>query len=284
MIKRICGLLLAVVFLISAGSMSFGIVKGFMSKQQELVKLGENVEVPAGAEVKTVVVIGGSATIYGNVVQDVVAVGGSVYLKDSAVVGGDVVSVGGKIVRDPLAAVKGDQTEVDVSGVSPMFAFLAKGGLIKGAAFLSIMGVLSLILLAILLIALFTPQLGMVSALIERQVWRTFLWGLLVLILIVPVVVVLAVSIIGIVFIPVWLILIAAAAIFGYFAAAQLVGKVTLKTFRLSGKPMIIEAIVGILFLWLIGLIPFVGWLVKLVATGCGLGAVALTRFGIKEA
>ena len=284
MIKRTMVYVLALVFLFSMASTSFGIVQGFMGRQQELVKIGTNVEVPAGAEVKTVVVVGGSATVYGNVIQDVVAVGGSIYLKDAAVVGGDVVSVGGKIIKDPMVVVKGDQTEVDVSSVAPMFAFMAKGGLIKGAAILSVMGLISLILLGMLMVAIFTQNIGKVSLLVEKSPLRTFLWGLLFLLLIVPVVVVLAVSIIGIIFIPVWLIVVAAAAVFGYFAAAQLIGKKLMQAFRITGKPMMVEMIVGVIFLWLVGLIPFLGWLVKFVAASCGLGGVVLTRFGRKEA
>lgn len=284
MIKRTTVTVLALIFMLSMASASFGIVQGFLGKQQELIKIGTSVEVPAGAEVKTVVVVGGSATVYGSVMQDVVAVGGSIYLKDSAVVGGDVVSVGGKIIREPMAAVKGDQTEVDVSSVSPMFAFLAKGGLIKGAALISIMGLISLILLGMLLVALFTQATGKVSLTVEKAPIKTFLWGLLALLLIVPVVVILAVSIIGIIFIPVWLIVVAAAVVFGYFAAAQLVGKKLMRAFKIINKPMMVEMIVGVIFLWLFGLIPFLGWLAKFIAASCGLGGVALTRFGVKEA
>jgi len=57
-----------------------------------------------------VVTIGGSSTIEGTVKGDAVAVGGGIYLGESASVAGDVVTVGGGLSRHPNAAVKGDVT------------------------------------------------------------------------------------------------------------------------------------------------------------------------------
>jgi len=57
-----------------------------------------------------VVTIGGSSTIEGTVKGDAVAVGGGIYLGESASVTGDVVTIGGGLSRHPNAAVKGDVT------------------------------------------------------------------------------------------------------------------------------------------------------------------------------
>jgi len=40
------------------------------------------------------------------------------------------------------------------------------------------------------------------------------------------------------------------------------------------------ETIWGLIILWLIGWIPYVGWMVKMCAIVIGLGGVLLTRFG----
>jgi hypothetical protein len=57
-----------------------------------------------------IVTVGGSSTIEGTVKGDAVAVGGGVYLGESASVAGDVVTVGGGLSRHPNAEVKGDVT------------------------------------------------------------------------------------------------------------------------------------------------------------------------------
>jgi hypothetical protein len=57
-----------------------------------------------------IVTIGGNSTIEGTVKGDAVAVGGGIYLGESASVAGDVVTVGGGLSRHPNAEVKGDVT------------------------------------------------------------------------------------------------------------------------------------------------------------------------------
>ena len=46
---------------------------------------------------------------------------------------------------------------------------------------------------------------------------------------------------------------------------------------------MMRETIWGLIILWLIGWIPYVGWMVKVCAIVLGLGAVLLTRFGTNQ-
>ncbi len=137
-------------------------------------------------------------------------------------------------------------------------------------------------LLAIVLLAVFTPQLGRVSASLEGNMLRDFLIGLLIMVLFVPVIIVLAVSIIGIILIPVWAVLVIAAGLFGYIAAGHLLGKKILQALRIYGKSMMTEALTGIVILFLVGLIPIGGFLVKMIAVLCGLGGVYQTRFGTR--
>ena len=62
---------------------------------RDKVRIGGNVVVEEGTEVKDAVAVGGSVTVNGKVRQSAVAVGGSVVLGPNAVVGKDVVSIGG---------------------------------------------------------------------------------------------------------------------------------------------------------------------------------------------
>jgi hypothetical protein len=280
MVKKILGSLLVVSILVFSCSSAFAVIKGIESSKSSLVKVGESVTVPEGADIRSAVAVGGSVTVYGSVAEDVVAVGGSVYLKDKATVGGDVVSVGGKVVKEAGAVTKGDVVEIAMEGVSPTVAFFTKGGLAKGMFILSLITLIGFLALTAILVALFTPQLGKVSSALEDRLLKNFWIGLIIALLFFPVIVILVLSIVGIVLIPVWAIAVAAAAIFGYVAAAHLIGKRALITFKMPGKSMMTETLVGVLLLWLVGLVPFVGGLVKSIAVICGLGGIYLTRFG----
>jgi hypothetical protein len=282
MLKKIFGSLLIAALLVLAANSSLAVVKGLESGRESIVKVGENIIVPQGADVKSVVAVGGSVTVYGQVEDDVVAVGGSVYLKDSALVGGDTVAVGGQVVRDPDASAKGEVVEVSAAGISPAVTYFTRGGILKGMAIFAVLTFIGFIILAVILIAMFMPQLGRVSGVLEGNLSRNFLIGLLIMVIFVPIIIVLAVSIIGIVLIPVWVILIGAACLFGYIAAGHVLGKKTLHAFKLTDKSMMTETLVGVVLLSIVGLVPVGGFLVKMIAVLCGLGGVYETRFGTK--
>ena len=68
---------------------------------RDKVRIGGDVVVEEGTEVKDAVAVGGSVTVNGTVRDSAVAVGGSVILGPDAVVGKDVVSVGGAVKQAP---------------------------------------------------------------------------------------------------------------------------------------------------------------------------------------
>ena len=275
MLKKSFGSLLIAALLVLAAHSSLAVVKGLESGRASIVKVGENIIVPQGADVKSVVAVGGSVTVYGQVEEDVVAVGGSIYLKDTA-------AVGGQVVRDPDASAKGEVVEVSAAGVAPAVSYFTKGGILKGMAIFALLTFIGFIILTVILIAMFMPQLGRVSGVLEGNLARNFLVGLVIMLIFVPIIIVLAVSIIGIVLIPVWVILVGAALLFGYIAAGHVLGKKTLHAFKLTDKSMMTETLVGVILLSIVGLVPVGGFLVKMIAVLCGLGGVYETRFGTR--
>ena len=267
-----------------AGLLVLGFVFGGVSladEKQDIVKFGEDLEIDRGMEVDSAVAIGGSVTVSGKVRGDAVAIGGSLYLEDWSEVGGNAVSVGGKIEKSPRAVVRGDVTQVSVPFVA---SAVTKGEMAKGLTIFSIVSFIAFLVLVIILVALFPAQLGKVSAMVEGNLLRTFLWGALAVILFVPVIILLAVSIAGIILIPVWAVVFGAGTLFGYVAAAHFIGKKILKAFKFNVKTMMAEVLLGIIVLAVVGLVPFLGFLVKAVVGCMGLGGVALTRFGTGKA
>lgn len=290
MVKKISLVLVLVLLTVTAG---FAVIKGLDKvslpgspsitvNPQSLVKVGEEVVIPEAAEVKSVVSVGGPVVIYGGVKEDVVAIGNSVYLKENASVGGDVVSVGGRVDKEPRATIGGEIVEVSVPGVVPLTSHLTRGGLLKGLVFFGILAFIGFLVLTIILVAVLTPQIGRISGVIESSFWKSLGVGLLIAILTVPIAIILAVSVIGIVLIPVWVVLVMMAGLIGYVAAAHVLGKRVLYLFRIYGKSMMTETIIGVILLGLVLLVPFLGHLVKLIAVLCGMGAVYWTRFGTR--
>jgi len=281
-IKKLFSLLLILTLIISASVASFAVMKGLSSELQSVVKMGENITIPKDGHYKSAVAIGGSVVVQGHVVESVVAVGGSVYLNDTAVVNGDVVAVGGKIIKSAGATATGDTVEVAMPAMTPMMAFFTSGGMLQGVIIFKLLSLIGFLALAIIMVAMFTPQLGKISSSVEKELAKNFLLGLLLAVLIVPIALLLMISVIGIVLIPVWIVLVAAAGFIGYFAGAHLLGKQALHAFKVFNKSMMVETLLGVIILALVGLTPIAGFLVKLIVICCGLGAVYQTRFGTK--
>ncbi|MDD5170784.1 MAG: hypothetical protein PHN75_18350, partial [Syntrophales bacterium] len=107
------------------------------------------------------------------------------------------------------------------------------------------------------------------------------LWGILGLIVVVPLAILLTISVIGIVLIPLEIILVVCASLLGLIAVSRLIGeKAYLLFFRRSDQHMIRQTFWGLVIIWLIGWIPVIGWMIKVIAITVGLGAVIYTRFG----
>jgi len=109
---------------------------------------------------------------------------------------------------------------------------------------------------------------------------KATVWGIVGLILIVPLAVLLAVSVVGIVLIPLEMTIVLCAVILGFAAVSQLVGERLFVTLKRHDRSIMRETVWGLIILWVIGWIPYVGWMLKVFAIVLGLGGVIVTRFG----
>jgi len=256
------------------------------AEPRDLVKFGRNLIVKQGMKVHDAVAIGGQVTVEGEVERNVVAVAGSVFLDSSAVVGGDVISVGGLIEKEEGAEVQGNQVEVALPGFSSFIMSLSQGNwrelswVFRLIFFIASIGFMALALAVVLLIP---RQIGTISAVIERSTLKVAGWGLLGIFLIVPVGVLLAVSVIGIVLIPVEIIFVVCALLVGYIAVAQLLGKKITFLLKKPNRPMFWETLWGLIALWVIGWVPVLGGLIKSVAGLLGLGGVIFSLLRLRK-
>lgn len=249
------------------------------AKSRDIVRIYKDVYINQDTVVNDVVAIGGDVTIYGKVENNVVAVGGNVSLKPSSCVVGEIVIVGGSLMREPGSVTSGKQTLIDIPYFIPSFATFMKGGWIAMWATISLLVLLGFLGLAILLTALIPEHIGAAVNALEKKFASMLLWGLLWMILVVPIAVILAISVIGIILIPLEIVLVGLALIIGYIASAIYIGKNILSSFK-AFPPPFVSAIIGILLLFLVAFVPVAGHILKAVFLIAGFGAVITTRFG----
>jgi hypothetical protein len=260
-----------------------------------LVVFGGNAAIDAGATVNcTVVVVGGDADIAGAVAEDVVVFGGATVLRSTAVIDGELVTIGGDTTREAGAVVRGGESQgFDFDGPWPRIRTNVPffdpvlnwyQGVFRTLGSAVLMGLLAL------LVALFLPEhTSRVAAAITAAPVASGGLGLLTL---VAVPVLLALAAITLCLIPVTVvgaIVFGAALLFGWIALGQIVGVRLASALRLYNLSPAVAAGLGTGLLWLLAsAVDAVLWIpcVDVVAWGLlsslGLGAVVLTRFGIR--
>lgn len=187
------------------------------------VLIGGVYGVERGAVVEgDVTVVGGAATVAGEIEGSLVVVGGSVELEEGAEVGGDVVSIGGPISDHGHTEVGGQKVQVAFGDLAGLGTILGSGisagpgawhghgrddggGLFDSSIFEVLyrffrLGFLLVVVFAVLLLA--PGRAASVAALARAQPWRSGLIGLIAEVVFLPILlvstVVLLVSIIGI--------------------------------------------------------------------------------------
>lgn len=253
------------------------------SEGSTIFKIGEDVTIERGTRVKSVVSINGQVTVSGTVDGNVIAIGDSVVLTRDAVVEGNVISVGGIIVQGKGAEVTGSATEINSSNISDIITTMLSDeweGWSWIQAIFSITLFFCTLLIGLILIVLLPKHIRRVSGAILTHAWKSTWWGILGLILVVPLAVLLTISVIGIVLIPLEIILVTCGGFMGLIAVSRLIGEKVYALFKKTGQPLLRETFWGLIILWLIGWIPVIGWMIKVCAMTIGLGAVIFTRFG----
>lgn len=260
-----------------------GLTSSLLASDRSIVKIGSDVHVEKDMRVEDAVAVGGSVYVDGIVDGDAVAVGGTVHLGEEAIIYGDAVTVGGIIDQTEGSRIHG--TIVDIGSFDFKNIFEGKHsfcgyrgipgipGLWGGIKFIKLIGLIALVLLLSVLIP---TELGTVASNIKNEPIIMFLWGILGVILIVPLALTLLISIVGIFLIPLELLAVFLATLIGYIAVAIIIGKKILRALNNDNPSVVFSAILGVLILWLIGLIPFFGSIVKAIALIIGFGAVIM--------
>jgi hypothetical protein len=298
--------MLMMVFLAVGVPASHAAGAGTGNEPPTVVKVGQDVLIPAGDVVKGVFVVGGNVTINGTVEDTVVTVGGDVMVNGSVSkavvsVGGDVtvastasvgsgmkagdssvVTVGGKATVDPGAAVTGKVSKVTGLSWSGVGGTIARHGpwhwnwLPFGVA--GGFGQLLLLIVAAVIVAAVLPrQHASVKEQLSERFFPSLGWGALTGLVIIPAFIfILVISIIGI--IPLLLIVVPALFLVGLFGVVGVAGAIGDRVMGQSSRreSVMLVAVIGALILGVVAMIPVAGALVMFVACIVGLGATVL--------
>lgn len=250
----------------------------------ERVVMGGDVVVEAGEVVDEAVAVGGSVLVRGRVEGDAVAVGGSVHVEDGGVVEGEIVAVGGEVIVEPGGQALGDRVNVG-GAVGGLVRSIVGMGTSHGPMFGAVFGVLAtlvravaLLVVGLLLLAFVPERVERVRSYLHERTGHAALGGLGILLGIVPLCALLLVTIVGIPLIPLVGLIVSAMLALGLTALCVGLGQ------RLpggqSGRSVLRAFLLGLLLIALVDFIPFVGTPVVAVAAFIAAGAVLLSRFG----
>jgi hypothetical protein len=211
-------------FLIIALSLPLALFPLVSANAKDKVRIGGDVVVDQGTEVKDAVAVGGSVTVNGKVRDSAVAVGGSVILGPHAVIGKDVVSIGGAVEQAQGSKIHGDVVELNIPGVSSIMPFFFEDTSSSWFWTFKIVSLLGFLALAVLLVAVLPKPFNLITNNVQQNLGKIILWGILGLVVLIPLAIFLAISVIGIPLIALEVFLVGIAFLVGYIAVAQLIG------------------------------------------------------------
>ncbi len=257
-------------------------------------------------------VLRGTADIYGRMVGNLVTVDGDVVLHRGAVVEGDVLAIGGR-VRDGGGTVSGEIASLAAAAAPAAAVAPAEAG-VAARTFFRLVGLagvfLTLAILGFALVLFGRPQLETVSDTVNHSFGRAFVTGLVAQAMVVPtfgmLVVGLALSIVGVLLIPfvvvAYALLVVVGLLGGLLAVAHAMGETYTRRRMAAGADIgspnsyryLLVGLAGACAVWAtwvaVGWVPVAGDLVRAAAILCtwllgtaGFGAMLLSRAGLRE-
>jgi hypothetical protein len=259
-----------------------------MRRGEDLFVTGGSSRIEKDQVVHDLMVMGGSAEVYGRVTGDVAVMGGSAVLKPGSHVEGDLAAIGGSIEVEEGATVEGDVGSVggrvrrdgkdsgsdririgkgELAATTIGSVLRDVGGAITRSALLFVFGAV--------LLALATRRMDSMQIEVAARPMRSFALGVVGSIVALIAFVVLCVTLIGI---PIALLGLVLAIIGGYAGICAALTTVGAAIIGGRSKSPYVHLAVGCALFLVLGAIPFVGGLVTAAVVLVGFGALVATR------
>ncbi|MCK4523730.1 hypothetical protein KAU15_02285 [candidate division WOR-3 bacterium] len=267
----------------------------------DLITIGGNLDV-RGIVDGDVVGIGALVYINGHITGDLVLIGSSGRIDSNTIVDGEFVSIGSFVDMHDSVSLSGPVVSINwgpfnkLAGLRYNVSKIEQGFTIA-SLISSIAKFISIFLLGCLVLLLFKKFSRCEDTIINNPL-RTFLIGIFSEILFIPAIIVLTISIIGIPFIPVFILIVFLGIFIGAIIIMQIIGKFILKEFKKTDKHFSMNLFIGFAVLsifpffaklsgwigieWLetiFGIIAFIQWYIVVTYA---MGMMVLTKFGTR--
>ncbi len=247
-----------------------------------------------------VTALAGNITIYGKVDGNVRAMAGNVYLRDNAEVNGDITALAGKIFQDEDTIVDGSLVEMigdgskDYNGINfdnqninirflrdnifvgnhvPWYFYLWGG----------LTGLIGWLALGALLMLFFAKQVTKLGDEVVKRPGYYFLVGIVSYLLVPPIMILLSITIVGIPLALLLIPIVLLSTVYGQLGVARFIGVKIITSLNLKFTSDMSRVLLGILAIFLITLVPILGWVFFLITACMGMGTVIINRFGFEK-
>jgi hypothetical protein len=222
-------------------------------------------------------VIFGDATIDGRVEGNVAAIFGDIIAGNNAVIGGNAAAVAGQVKKSTGSIIQGEIASVH----GPFRA--DRADLVPLMAISSIIGLVVFFGLSALLLVLIPDRMNFMVESAPTKIWRRFGIGIAAYLMFIPAIIALAITIIGMLLIPIFIAGFFLTAFIGMAALKLTIGRRITGKLEGRGAPYI-YLLVGSILVFVLPFIPVLGWLAYIFAASVGLGLVLDTRLGKPKA
>lgn len=252
--------------------------------------VGGNVRL-AGNAISIDAPVGGSALIAAQSVRLAAPVAGDFYFTGDRISFSDAAKIGGKVTIRTVSPANVPASVAPADRVT--YERIQSPEIMTGAGDIARQSVggfwqfflpalwffVVLVIIGVLWLALFRKRSAIAYRVAMGKPWKSLLYGIFSLSAFIGLVPVLAITVIGIPLIPIEIIVIVLAWLIGGIAGAYFVSMRVFSAFGMNDARMVnrlIALIVGIAVAWVLGLVPFLGWLVHLILLFLGLGGILL--------
>lgn len=251
------------------------------ARDGDAIRFGGNIVIQEDETVESVVVVGGSVTVYGKVEESVVAIGGSIRVKDGGYIYEDAVSIGGKVEVDEDGKIWGSIVDIgNLAGLSVLsddfhtsheYHFDGVPNSIK------ILPFIGFLIIGLIVVSIFPGSVTRTLATIDEKTLPSLGFGMVGLLAFVPLVITLVITLLGIPLIPLFMVLFVISLFFGYLVAATWLGKKLIVMAKQDINHLAVLLITGLIAIKVVSMVPGIGGLVKFLILILGLGATLIT-------
>lgn len=228
------------------------------------------------------VAIFGDVLVSGTVDGDAVAVMGKISVKNNGSINGDAVGVFGGVEKAPGASIRGE-----IADINAPFDIKKNDGFIPKVSYGDMIGLFVIYAFSCLALLIAPDRISLMAEQSRQRFGRRFGIGFLIMILFVPASIVLsillAITIVGIFFIPFIFVALILVAFAGMVAIEVALGNRI--TGQLEGRnSLYIHLLVGVVLVYVLKIVPIFGWLAYLALVTYAVGVAVDTRIGAPPA